>query len=443
MSARIQILALFGAFALVGLACAGEQPIAPVVDDAAADARIHIRRNLDGGREEITIEATGNLVAWADVAIGMARARGYDASALEGVLPKGSFDITSKGWRRTSRGLDLALGSGARFETQQPPGESPRLVITLDPAKLRVSERRFKSLLRTVVRLRWPDHQKYGLILCDNWEKSPASQPLVIVIHGLDSRLDRFETLSAAIREAGLPCGGFCYPNDQTIVASARLLAEELKQVAKKHPNRHVALVTHSMGGLVAREVVENRDLDPGTVRQLIMIAPPNHGSALASLSFASDLWEHTVDAARRHETRRFYASVEDGLREAADDLRLDSPFLRQLNARPRNPGIRYTIFLGTAGPLKPEELTRLRASVSEKAEQSRWVRFFGPRIQQWLADLDEVVDGKGDGAVSLARGRLEGVDDTVELRFSHVGGGPDAKKVVEEIVRRLRTAEK
>jgi hypothetical protein len=37
------------------------------------------------------------------------------------------------------------------------------------------------------------------------------------------------------------------------------------------------------------------------------------------------------------------------------------------------------------------------------------------------LSDIDELVEGKGDGVVAVERGRLEGVADTLVLPFGHL----------------------
>ena len=401
--------------------------------------RILVQRDPASNRFQITIAADGNRVAWGDVARGLARAAGYDDSALQDMVPKGRFDVTSPWWQQTCLGLNLALAPAVRFAAEQAADQPLRLVISVDRDALQAKERWFKAMFRALVASRRPSQQQYGLSLAGGWEEAAAGQNVAIIVHGLDSHPQRFASLAAAMREAGVPWGAFRYPNDQPIADSAKLLAGELKRLAEKHPRRGFALVTSSMGGLVARGAIENPELDPGNVRRLIMIAPPNHGSSLAPLEFTLELWEHTVEAARRDETRRFCAMVEDGLSEAAEDLQPSSPFLRELNARPRNPRVRYTILLGNCGLVRPEELGRLRENVARLGQTSRVARFFGPRLQEPLEDLDEIVDGKGDGAVSLARGRLEGVEDTLVLRFSHIGTGPDANKVVEEVVTRLR----
>jgi len=275
-------------------------------------------------------------------------------------------------------------------------------------------------------------------------DRTPADRNLIVLIHGLNSDPAKVDALLAAARADRFPCAVLSYPNDQPIDDSAKLLSRELSRLAKDHPRRGVSLVTHSMGGLVARAAIEDPKLDPGNVRQLIMVAPPNHGSALARFAFGLELNEHVAEDRRKIEVNTFLAAVEDGLAEAARDLRPDSPFLRTLNARARNPNVRYTIFLGTAAPLTDADLARLRRTAAAAGKRNRWVQFFGPRAQIWLEDLDETVGGKGDGVVSLARGRLEGVQDTVVLHFSHTSvlrtpADGDERKVHGGILQRLK----
>jgi hypothetical protein len=58
------------------------------------------------------------------------------------------------------------------------------------------------------------------------------------------------------------------------------------------------------------------------------------------------------------------------------------------------------------------------------------------------LADLDEVAQGKGDGAVAVERGRLEGVKETIVLGFVHyrlMDGDTDAARQLRaELLKRL-----
>jgi hypothetical protein len=132
---------------------------------------------------------------------------------------------------------------------------------------------------------------------------------------------------------------------------------------------------------------------------------------------------------------------IEDGLSEAAVDLRPDSLFLRQLAAYERNPAVQYTVLLGTRAPMTRAELNAVRARLVDAAQENRFVKLFGPKLDGWLADMDEVVDGLGDGAVSVRRGRLEGVQDTLLLPFDHMAidsKSDGVRKLQEEIASRL-----
>ena len=43
------------------------------------------------------------------------------------------------------------------------------------------------------------------------------------------------------------------------------------------------------------------------------------------------------------------------------------------------------------------------------------------------LADVDELVEGKGDGIVAVKRGTLDGVPDTLTMPFGHLAVTGDA----------------
>jgi pimeloyl-ACP methyl ester carboxylesterase len=276
------------------------------------------------------------------------------------------------------------------------------------------------------------DLGKYRLELDDNWQQAPADRPIVVLIHGFNSSPSRNEGLLIPIREANYPSGTFAYPNDYTLSYSTELLSRELKQFAKAHPKRRVTFVCHSTGGLVARACVENPALDPGNVDRLIMIAPPTHGSQLARFACGTDVWEHWLTRKHGWPWTRVRDSVVDGLGEAADDLCPDSPFLVELNARPRNPRVRYSILLGDNACMTDAEVTWIRDNLCDRLRSMPGIDGHAERLDTVLADVDELIEGKGDGVVAIKRGRLDGVEDTVVMPFSHmaVGAEPDSKEL-------------
>ena len=96
------------------------------------------------------------------------------------------------------------------------------------------------------------------------------------------------------------------------------------------------------------------------------------------------------------------------------------SPFLKQLAERPLRDDVRYTTILGTGSPLDQQELVRLQQALRELDQEGSLVRLIRPRIQPLLESFDELVSGKGDGAVAAARATIPGVDDIVIVNRSH-----------------------
>jgi hypothetical protein len=81
-----------------------------------------------------------------------------------------------------------------------------------------------------------------------------------------------------------------------------------------------------------------------------------------------------------------------------------------------------------------------LQTAVREAEELHR----FAKAVEGLVADMDEVVDGKGDGVVAIKRGRLEGVNDVVLLPFDHLSctGEPEdaaVRNLQKEVLARLR----
>jgi len=180
-----------------------------------------------------------------------------------------------------------------------------------------------------------------------------------------------------------------------------------------------------------------------GNIDQLIMVATPNHGSNLARVPVSLDVWQNWLDGEPDTVKTVFFDSVLDGLNEARFDLQPESALLTRLNALPRNPDVRYSLLLGNKGPATREQLDELRRLILSAQHSNPVLRALGPRLEELLVDLDELVDGLGDGAVAVERGRLDGVDDTIVLGFSHgtITSALDddgGRRLVTEILARL-----
>jgi pimeloyl-ACP methyl ester carboxylesterase len=288
------------------------------------------------------------------------------------------------------------------------------------------------------------DLANYGLRLEDDGRGRSANQPVVVLLHGFNATRATNGALLTPIRAADIPCGTFAYPNDHDIATSAQSLSSELRKFAKRYPGRPVMLIGHSMGGIVARACIENPSYDPGNVDRLIMIAPPNQGSLIAHFAVGTDLWEHWLARRSGGPWTRMRESIVDGLGEAADELCTESKFLKELNARPRHPRVRYSIILGTGAMMSEAQLAWIRESVRECLAKLPAVDDDAARLDAIFSDIDELVEGKGDGVVAVKRGRLQGVSDTLVLPFGHLAVTGEAKNrslesVHEAVLQRLR----
>ncbi len=413
-------------------------------DLAVPQAGTFVERNAETGRIQVRIPIQDGKVAWEDVLRAVLQAGHLDDRALRQKFPSGSLDLNRSYSRYALLAVNIALAPDMHLQRISRSGEPAHLLVTIDEGALQQRARRVQKRIRDKVTDGQLREDAYGLHLLPAWDQTAENLPLVIVVHGFDSAAHRFDSFAQALREAGFPSATYSYPDDQPISDSATQLSSDLKQLARDFPHRSLALVTHSMGGLVARAVLEQPELDPKNVTTLIMIAPPTHGSLLAHFAFGTDLIDHLVWEDKPEDVSRFYAAVEDGLSEARRDLKLDSPFLRQLNARPRNPRVKYSILLGTGGHLNRQQVGRLREALQAAQNESQLAALFLPQIDAALGDLDEVVRGKGDGVVAVKRGRLEGVDDVELAEFSHleVLQSPEAfgdAEVFQAILKRLR----
>jgi pimeloyl-ACP methyl ester carboxylesterase len=343
-------------------------------------------------------------------------ARASDPSASR-IAPAAAAAADAREAESAASGRDLQVANAARPDAAEQSDVDPTLgerSLLLGPP------RSFRDWLRSKI-VRGDDAVRYGLQPLQDEGDETSELPLVVLVHGFNSSPSRNASVLQLTREAGFCCFGFSYPNDQRLADSAVLLSQELRDLARAQPHRRVALVTHSMGGLVARECLENPELDPGNVQRIIMIAPPSQGTLLAHAAVATDVWEHWLGRREGGAWRRWRDSIVDGLGEAAADLQPGSEFLAQLNGRPRHARAAYTLLLGTDAAVSAGEMEWIRETLRGSAGRLPGLRGATLRFDALLDDLDEVVSGKGDGVVAVKRGRVEGVHDVLVLPFGHL----------------------
>jgi triacylglycerol lipase len=115
----------------------------------------------------------------------------------------------------------------------------------------------------------------------------PAERECVVLLHGVAMASWTMRPLARTLEAAGYRTVNLTYPSRTMPIEriAADWLPEELRvhDVARA-PRVH--FVVHSMGSLVTRLYL--RDHRPANLGRVVMLGPPNHGSAAADRSFRS-----------------------------------------------------------------------------------------------------------------------------------------------------------
>ncbi len=110
------------------------------------------------------------------------------------------------------------------------------------------------------------------------------SKHLVLLIHGILRSTGTFAALEKALIETGFDAVAISYPSSRgTIEEHADGLARLLD---RQEGTETVSFVTHSMGGLVLRHLLKREGAWKRRIKihRIVLIAPPNQGSAIARL---------------------------------------------------------------------------------------------------------------------------------------------------------------
>lgn len=299
-----------------------------------------------------------------------------------------------------------------------------RLIITVPDGEDDEVRRRRRRQLERLLHLPltdWPEDK--GLHLPGGFD--PHRRTLLL-IHGLEAEATDLERFAAACEHADVQMLSFDYPNDGPIAWSGDRLRADLAGVAKKQPRLRLAIVGHSMGGLVARHALEAADTPPPCVSKLFMLGTPNHGSRLAGGQAALEL-VLTLRGLRLPGADL----LKDGLGEAAVDLRPHSKFLTALNARRRPVSPPYYHAIGRRSFLTEPQ----RAALAEELPQLLARKKAPADLRAAVAgalESDELRDGRGDGVVSVASARLGDVEERLfDLNHSQLLSLPG--EVVED----------
>lgn len=303
-----------------------------------------------------------------------------------------------------------------------------RLILTLPDPEEDSARRRNRRRLERLLGIElddWPPQM--GLHLPKPLHPAKRS---VLLIHGLESEGRHLRRIREAFEAAGVQVLWFDYPNDGPPAWAGKRLSEELKALAAEHPRLRLAIVAHSLGGLVARYALEMPGLDPGNVTDLVCLGVPHEGSTLAGMQDWLELVCEGLPAGLRFDT-----SVRSGLGEASADLRPGSRFLAELNRQPRPGRVRYHLAIGSRAILTDRECAAVKQDLARFLDARDVPASRRERLLTLIA-CDELRTGKGDGAVTIRSATLPGAASRKVFDRSHAellslpGGRPERNEV-------------
>jgi pimeloyl-ACP methyl ester carboxylesterase len=247
-----------------------------------------------------------------------------------------------------------------------------------------------------------------------HWGKAPEKRPVAILIHGLDEPGKVWMNLAPALWEEGFNVLIMTYPNDQPVEESARYFCDQMVSFFSRRPQKvlNLAIVGHSMGGLVAREMLTSPKLAYGEklekgqipkVETFIMVGTPNHGSQLAQFRFFTEIRDqfHQMFYTDSH----WLNGLLDGAGEAGIDLIPGSRFLTRLNSRPLPEHLNMQVIAGIVNPWSEDEIQTLIRYLEKGLPPE--TRPASRALEETLLSMSRTI---GDGLVSVDSAKLKGV---------------------------------
>ena len=423
------------AFVLVCLSGNGMFPAKMAV--AVQDDRVMVR-----------VETVDGKVAWSEIVAAVSKEVGFEVPVLE-QAPAGNFDINAPSARLVMYGLNKTLLPAFRISVDRSKG---MVVVRVNKTEIAALRKQWEEARRA--RAKAADEAAGRVFGLRPFRKDASLEDagqIVVLVHGFNSSTRYMGTLAKKIEKAfeddDARCEVACfdYAAREGVVAAATALEEELAAITEANRECAISLVTHSMGGLVARSMIESEDFDMPQLIRLVMVAPPNHGTNLASLPSQAGVFDFMLGQVDQSGLRQTLQTLVAEANLAVDELRPDSDLLKTLNARQRNASVDYSILLGKTGVLSKRESKLLDQLVHQLSRSNQAEVIQAGRDLLRLKELlsPEIVSGQGDGVVSLASAKLDGVEDSEVLDFQHSDllkeNAKGQRRVIREILERLK----
>ena len=315
----------------------------------------------------VVVETQNGKVAWSKIAQAVTKEVGADIPLL-GQVPAGELDINASSTSLVLYGVNVMLQPNLKISINR---RDATVVVRVNKTKINAALESVKKELLgdanagRVLGLR-PFHENAKLDEADQ---------IVLLVHGFNSSTSQMGDLAEAIEkdlqtgDASIEVACFDYTSNDGISAVAASLEASLQTIIDKNSDCSISLVTHSMGGVAARMMIEKEGFAIDQIDRLIMVAPPNHGTELAALPSGNASFDLLLAKVDRTGIRQALQTLVSIANIAIDDLKPGSKCLKDLNARERNKNVDYSIILGDLGVLSASD-TKLLKAVCETVDR-------------------------------------------------------------------------
>ncbi|MGI9472271.1 MAG: lipase family alpha/beta hydrolase [Rubripirellula sp.] len=377
---------------------------------------------------ELLVPAIDGQVQWSDVATSLGNTLKLDSGPIREILPPGKLDLRSDAVLLTLMAINLAARDQVSFDLVRGPDQQLSLKVTCNRSLF--AEAKAKADAKPAV-----------IEIDDDWLLRSENRPLVICIHGLQGDPEMFDPMRRMIRSHGYATATIDYDDQQSIATSAIQASELMAKLFEREDCKvEVALVGHSMGGLVAREWTENPTLQSDPIVALITAGTPHQGSAWATLPPMMDLFTAQQFSVDDLMDVIFHTPSSRGLR----DLAPGSSFLRELSSRPHRRDVALTAVAGTGSPISAARMDEIQQLFRQLELRDGFVRLIRPRIEPLIEGFDELARGRGDGVVSVESATMDDCENVVTVDLSHFElvrpvPGSETHPVWEAVIARLK----